>query len=279
MVGRAVPPHDQLAIGPFGTEPSKDLDGVPAVGPRKGPQPHLPLIVEVEPVERDARRQARRAGGNPEALTALAPAVAEIAILMDVCLVEKDHEMLVALGSREQVSNALDERLSPLRVGPAQQLLGFLPRQLEAVQGRADRLATAPQPEPLAGPRDKAAQRPARRWTLRRLGAASRPCAERRGSSRRVRLCGAGKKGTAAAGSAERKGVGTVCVVSVYPAQHGLGMASRARSYARSAPALRALEERESALTGAGVGRAQGQGAQALRCLTPARVVNTDHET
>src|SRR3954466_7363593 len=169
MVGRAVPPHDQLAIGPFGTEPSKDLDGVPAVGPRKGPQPHLPLIVEVEPVERDARRQARRAGGNPEALPALAPAVAEIAILMDVGLVEKDHEMLVALGSREQVSNSLDERLSPLRVGPAQQLLaqqllGFLPRQLEAVQGRADRLATAPQPEALAGPRDKAAQRPARRW-------------------------------------------------------------------------------------------------------------------
>src|SRR3954465_2703740 len=130
MVGRAVPQHDQLAIGPLGTEPSKDLDGVPAVGPRKGPQPHLPLIVEVEPVERDARRQARRAGGNPEALTALAPAVAEIAILMDVCLVEKDHEMLVALGSREQVSNSLDERLSPLRVAPAQRLLGFLPRQL-----------------------------------------------------------------------------------------------------------------------------------------------------
>jgi hypothetical protein len=83
---------------------------------------------------------------------------------MDVRLVEKDHEMLVALGSREQVSNSLDERLSPLRVGPAQQLLGCLPRQLEAVPGRADRLATAPQPEPLAGPRDKAAQRPARRW-------------------------------------------------------------------------------------------------------------------
>src|SRR3954463_8565875 len=169
MGGRAGPQHDQLAPGPFGTEPSKDLDGVPAVGPRKGPQPHLPLIVEVEPVERDARRQARRAGGNPEALPALAPAVAEIAILMDVGLVEKDHEMLVALGSREQVSNSLDERLSPLRVGPAQQLLaqqllGFLPRQLEAVQGRADRLATAPQPEALAHPANEAAQRPARRW-------------------------------------------------------------------------------------------------------------------
>jgi hypothetical protein len=83
---------------------------------------------------------------------------------MDVRLVEKDHERLVALGSREQVSKALDERLSPLRVGPAQQLLGFLPRQREAVQGRADGLATAPQPEALAGPADQTAQRPTWRW-------------------------------------------------------------------------------------------------------------------
>src|SRR3954453_9535151 len=72
--------------------------------------------------------------------------------------------MPIALGAVQHALELLDERLSPLRVGPAQQLLGFLPRQLEAVQGRADRLATAPQPEPLAGPRDKAAQRPARRW-------------------------------------------------------------------------------------------------------------------
>src|SRR5215203_2912369 len=69
---------------------------------------------------------------------------------MDVCLVEKDHEMLIALGSREQVSNALDERLPSLWVGPAQQLLGLLPRQLEAVQGRSDRLATAEAAEALA---------------------------------------------------------------------------------------------------------------------------------
>src|ERR671926_284041 len=66
---------------------------------------------------------------------------------MDVGLVEKDHEMLVALGSREKVSNALDERLPSLRVGPSKKLFGFLPGQLEAVQGRSDRLATAHQPE------------------------------------------------------------------------------------------------------------------------------------
>src|SRR5215211_6552309 len=72
--------------------------------------------------------------------------------------------MLIALGSREQVSNAVDERLPSLRVGPAQQLLGFLPRQLAAVQGRPDRLAAAHQPEALAHPADQAAQRPARGW-------------------------------------------------------------------------------------------------------------------
>src|SRR4051794_37847673 len=121
-------------------------------------------IVEVEPVERDARRQARRTGIDPEALPALGPAVAEIAILMDVRLVAKDHQMLVALSAGQHIPEPLDKGLPPLRVGPAQQLLGFLPRQLEAVQGRSDRLATAPQPKALAHPRDEAAQGPAWRW-------------------------------------------------------------------------------------------------------------------
>src|SRR4051812_36549410 len=77
--------------------------------------------------------------------------------------------MPIALGAIQHALELLDERLSPLRIGPAQQLLGLLPRQLEAVQGRADRLATAHQPEPLAGPADQAAQRPA--W--RRIGPGS----------------------------------------------------------------------------------------------------------
>src|SRR3954469_2627421 len=78
----------------------------------------------------------------------------------------EDHEMLVALGAGQNILEPLDKGLPPLRIGPAQQLLGLLPRQLAAVQGRADRLATAPQPEALAGPADQAAQRPA--W--RRIG-------------------------------------------------------------------------------------------------------------
>jgi hypothetical protein len=72
--------------------------------------------------------------------------------------------MSVALGAIRHALELLDERLSPLRVGPAEQLLGFLPRQREAVQGRADGLATAPQPEALAGPADQTAQRPTWRW-------------------------------------------------------------------------------------------------------------------
>src|SRR3982750_4492983 len=72
--------------------------------------------------------------------------------------------MPIALSAGQNILELLDERLSPLRIGSSQQLLGFLPRQLEAVQGRADRLATAPQSEALAHPADQAAQRPARRW-------------------------------------------------------------------------------------------------------------------
>src|SRR5690242_8823757 len=83
---------------------------------------------------------------------------------MDVRLVEKDHQMLVALGARQHALELLDKGLPPLRVGPSQQLLGFLPRQRAAVQSSPDRLATAHQAEALAGPADQTAQGPARRW-------------------------------------------------------------------------------------------------------------------
>src|SRR4051812_5470094 len=82
--------------------------------------------------------------------------------------------MPIALGAGQNILELLDERLSPLRVGPSQQLLGFLPGQLAAVQGRADRLATAHEPEALAGPADQAAQRPARGWIRPFFGAGGR---------------------------------------------------------------------------------------------------------
>src|SRR3954463_337646 len=72
--------------------------------------------------------------------------------------------MSIALGALQHALELLDERLSLLRIGPAEQLLGFLPRQLAAVQNSPDRLATAHQAEALAHPADQAAQGPAWRW-------------------------------------------------------------------------------------------------------------------
>jgi hypothetical protein len=69
--------------------------------------------------------------------------------------------MPIALGPLQHALELLEERLSLLRVSPAEQLLGFLPRQRAAVQNRADRLAAAHQAEALAGPADQTAQGPA----------------------------------------------------------------------------------------------------------------------
>jgi hypothetical protein len=71
--------------------------------------------------------------------------------------------MPIALSALQHALELLDERLSLLWIGPAEQLLGFLPRQLAAVQNSPDRLAAAPQPEARADPANEAAQRPARR--------------------------------------------------------------------------------------------------------------------
>jgi hypothetical protein len=83
--------------------------------------------------------------------------------------------MPIALSAGQNILELLNERLSPLRVSPAQQLLGLLPRQREAVQGRADRLATAHEPEPLTRPIDEAAQGPARRGVGPFYGWGGRP--------------------------------------------------------------------------------------------------------
>src|SRR3954452_22816045 len=79
---------------------------------------------------------------------------------MDVRLIHIDHEMPIALSAVQHALDLLDKGLPPLGVGPAEQLLGFLPRQLEAVQGRAECLAAAAaaeafahkQHQPLEGP-------------------------------------------------------------------------------------------------------------------------------
>ena len=83
---------------------------------------------------------------------------------MEVRLIHVDHEMAIALSALQHALELLDKGLPPLRIGPPQQLLGFLPRQLAAVQNSPDRLAAAHQAEALADPANEAAQRPARGW-------------------------------------------------------------------------------------------------------------------
>jgi hypothetical protein len=67
----------------------------------------------------------------------------------------------VTLGLGQHALQLLKERLPPRRVGPAEQLLGLLPAQLQAMQGGADGLAAAGPTEPLADPDDQAPERPA----------------------------------------------------------------------------------------------------------------------
>jgi hypothetical protein len=71
--------------------------------------------------------------------------------------------MAVVLGTGQQILDLLDKGLSALRIGPAEQLLSFLPRQSQAMQGGAQGLAAAGSAEPLAHPADQTPQGPARR--------------------------------------------------------------------------------------------------------------------
>jgi hypothetical protein len=82
---------------------------------------------------------------------------------MDVRLIEVDQPMSVVLGVLEQRLELLEKGCPPLRIGSAEQLAGLLPRQLEAVQGTADRLAAAAATKPPPYPADQAPQSPARR--------------------------------------------------------------------------------------------------------------------
>src|SRR3954463_4592173 len=97
-----------------------------------------------------------------EALAAHAPSIAEVGVLVDVGLVEIDQPVLVALGGDQYRAQPRDEGLPPRGIGTAEQLLGFLPRQAEPVQGGADGLAAAPAGKPRPHKADQPLERPAR---------------------------------------------------------------------------------------------------------------------
>jgi hypothetical protein len=88
-----------------------------------------------------------------------------------------------------------------------------------------------------------------------------------------------GKKGTAAARAAERERGGAALVIGVYPIHDGVSPPARAPGDLGGAAVLGDVKQSQRPLAGAGVWRAQGQVAQVLRCLTPARAINTDHQT
>src|SRR3954463_6417567 len=121
MIGGAVPDDDQLVLGPFGSEPAQNIDGVLAVGPGIRPEPHFTFVVEIKAVERELVRQTRRGRGNPEAPAALRPAIAEIGILVNVRFVQVDQQMAVALGTGEEILDLLDKGVAgaPDRPGRA----------------------------------------------------------------------------------------------------------------------------------------------------------------
>ena len=100
-------------------------------------------------------------------LAKLSPAVTEFDILVDMRLVEIDQQVPVALGALQQALKLRHKGAPPRRIGPAEQLLRLLPRQLQALQSGADRLATTDDAEALTHPADQALERPARR----RIGA------------------------------------------------------------------------------------------------------------
>jgi len=80
---------------------------------------------------------------------------------MDMRFVQVDQKVPVALGLGQHALELLDERLPPRRVGPAKQLLGLRPAQLQAMQRGADGLAAAGPAELLAHPGDQAPECPA----------------------------------------------------------------------------------------------------------------------
>ena len=63
-----------------------------------------------------------------EAPPTRAPAGAEVGVLVDVRLIEIDQWVPVALGALQQALKLRHKGPPPLRIGPAEQLPGFLPR-------------------------------------------------------------------------------------------------------------------------------------------------------
>ena len=96
------------------------------------------------------------------ALGALAPAVAELDILVDVRLIEIDQVMALVACAVQQWADLGDEGLPLVRIGATEQFAGLLPRQLEPVQRPANSLAAAAAAKLLLHKANETPQRPTR---------------------------------------------------------------------------------------------------------------------
>jgi hypothetical protein len=66
--------------------------------------------------------------------------------------------------------------------------------------------------------------------------------------------------------------------IPAYSADHRVGPPARAHGHLGGAAVLGDVEQGEGPLAGAGMRCAQGQVAQVLRCLTPARAITMEHD-
>ena len=78
-----------------------------------------------------------RSGSNKEPLAALAPATAEVDILLAVRPVQTDQLLPIALDAVQQGADLFDEGCPLSDVGAVEELLGILSRQAQSAQGGA----------------------------------------------------------------------------------------------------------------------------------------------
>ena len=109
-----------------------------------------------------------RSGSNKEPLAALAPATAEVDILMAVRPVQTDQLLPIALDAVQQGADLFDEGCPLSDVGEVEELLGILSRQAQSAQGGAAASCWAAQtsaPRAAAMSGQKRERQPARRYS------------------------------------------------------------------------------------------------------------------
>ena len=209
-----------------------------------------------------------------EALAALAPAIAEVNILMDMRLIEVDQVMALIARAVQQGTDPGDESLPLLRLGATEQLVGLLPRQLELVQRAADGLAAEAAAELRLHEANQTPQRPAwlylgsGDWRTGRLALRGAKLLAKRGGNIRA-------KGGAATGALIGQRLGAVFIVGMQPAHYDLCSSSRAVGNRRGTTAFGDLVQRQEAFAAARMRGAQGQMAQIRHRLVPTLMINS----